>query len=52
MIQHHQGAITMVEGLLDEGNAQDPELFQIAGHIDGDQRIEINRMSRMLAEMS
>jgi hypothetical protein len=28
------------------------ELFQIAGHIDGDQRIEINRMNRMLAEMS
>jgi uncharacterized protein (DUF305 family) len=52
MIHHHQGAITMVEGLLDEGYAQDPELFQLARHIDGDQRIEINRMSRMLAEMS
>jgi uncharacterized protein (DUF305 family) len=52
MIHHHQGAITMVEGLLDEGYAQDSELFQLARHIDGDQRIEINQMSRMLAEMS
>lgn len=52
MIQHHNGAITMVAGLLDEGNAQDPELFQLARHIDGDQQIEITRMTRMLAEMS
>ena len=52
MIQHHEGAITMVEGLLDEGYAQEPELFQMARHIDGDQRIEINRMSRMLADLA
>ena len=52
MIQHHQGAITMVNELLDAGNAQDPELFQIARHIDGDQQIEITRMTRMLVETS
>jgi uncharacterized protein (DUF305 family) len=51
MIHHHQGAITMVEELLDAGNAQDPQLFQIARHIDGDQRIEIGRMARMLAAL-
>jgi uncharacterized protein (DUF305 family) len=49
MIYHHEGALTMVKQLLDEGHAQDPELFQIARHIDGDQRIEIGRMARMLA---
>lgn len=52
MIQHHEGAITMVADLLDEGNAQDPALFQIARHVDGDQQIEITRMTRLLAEMS
>ena len=52
MIHHHQGAIAMVAGLLDEGNAQDPELFQIARHIDGDQQVEITRMTRMLTEGS
>jgi uncharacterized protein (DUF305 family) len=52
MIQHHNGALAMVADLLDEGNAQDPELYQIVSHIDGDQQIEIGRMTRMLSEAS
>lgn len=52
MIQHHEGALTMVKSLLEGGYAQDPALYQIVSHVDGDQRIEINRMTRMLSEAS
>lgn len=49
MIQHHEGALAMVAALFEEGGGQDPEIFQFASHVDGDQRIEIARMHRMLA---
>jgi uncharacterized protein (DUF305 family) len=50
MIQHHQGAIEMVAGLFTTpGAAQDADIYQIAAHVDSDQRVEIGRMSRMLA---
>ena len=53
MIKHHQGAITMVENLLDQaGAAQDPQLYAFTSDITGDQRMEIDRMDAMLAELS
>jgi uncharacterized protein (DUF305 family) len=49
MIRHHEGALVMVEQLFaTDGAGQEPELFQFASHVDGDQRIEIARMRRML----
>ena len=51
MIGHHLGAIQMVEDLLgSDGGGSDPEIFQLAQHIDSDQRIEIDRMQQLLAE--
>jgi uncharacterized protein (DUF305 family) len=49
MIFHHEGALLMVAALFQAGGGQDPEVFQFASHVDGDQRIEIARMYRMLA---
>lgn len=49
MIRHHEGALIMVEELFSsEGAGQEGEIFQFASHVDGDQRIEIARMRRML----
>jgi uncharacterized protein (DUF305 family) len=49
MIQHHEGALTMVSELFSiEGAAQDPDVFRMASEIDSDQRAEIRRMSTML----
>jgi uncharacterized protein (DUF305 family) len=51
MIRHHLGAIQMVEDLLgSDGGGSDPAIFQLAQHIDSDQRIEIDRMQQLLAE--
>lgn len=52
MIFHHEGAVVMVNMLLTGEGGQDPELNQMANHIDADQRVEIARMKRLLAEMS
>lgn len=51
MIRHHEGALTMVAELFAAGGGRDPELFQIASHIDADQRAEIARMNRLLTSM-
>lgn len=51
MIYHHEGAIAMVDELLSGDGGQESELFQLASHIDGDQRVEISRMKRLLAEL-
>jgi uncharacterized protein (DUF305 family) len=52
MIRHHEGAVLMVEELLTSGEGgQDSEIFQLAQHIDADQRVEIARMKRLLAEL-
>ncbi len=49
MIQHHLGALTMVETLFaDPQGGQESEIFQIAEGIAGDQQIEIMRMRRIL----
>jgi uncharacterized protein (DUF305 family) len=49
MIQHHRGAITMVEQLLHtQGAAQDGQVFRFANDVFADQTTEIDRMQRML----
>ncbi len=53
MIQHHRGAITMVEQLLRvPGAAQDGRVFRFAADVNVDQATEIDRMSQMLAGLS
>jgi uncharacterized protein (DUF305 family) len=53
MIQHHQGAITMVHELLaTDGAAQDGLVFTFANGVFADQTTEIDRMNRMLDAMS
>ncbi len=53
MIAHHEGAIDMVEELLDSGgSAADPILFRFIGDIESDQTSEIDRMNEMLADIS
>ncbi len=49
MIQHHNGALTMVKGLFDTAGAgQDAELFNFATDVDTGQRAEIRIMQGML----
>lgn len=53
MIAHHEGAVDMVEKLLDEdGTAADPVLYQFVGDIDSEQTTEIKRMDKLLAGLS
>jgi uncharacterized protein (DUF305 family) len=50
MIQHHEGAITMVADLFaTPGAGQASEMFRFASDVDTDQRGEIQRMRTMLA---
>jgi uncharacterized protein (DUF305 family) len=49
MIQHHDGALTMVKDLFDTAGAgQDAELFDFATDVDSGQRAEIRIMQTML----
>ena len=49
MIQHHRGAITMVDQLFaTTGAGQDDAVFKMANDIQADQSTEINRMLQML----
>jgi len=49
MIQHHNGALTMVKDLFDTAGAgQDAELFNFATDVDTGQRAEIRIMQGML----
>jgi uncharacterized protein (DUF305 family) len=51
MIQHHNGALTMVKDLFDTAGAgQDAELFNFATDVDSGQRAEIRAMETMLDE--
>jgi uncharacterized protein (DUF305 family) len=53
MIQHHQGAIAMVEQLFAaQGAAQDEDVFKFASDVFADQTQEIDRMSIMLEELT
>jgi len=49
MIQHHEGALTMVRDLFaSAGAGQESTVFQFASEIDADQEIEIRRMRELL----
>lgn len=51
MIQHHKGALTMVDELFNTaGSGQDAELFNFATDVDSGQRAEIRIMETMLGE--
>jgi uncharacterized protein (DUF305 family) len=50
MIQHHRGAVTMVNDLFGtNGAAQDITVYKMASDISADQTTEIERMQKMLA---
>jgi uncharacterized protein (DUF305 family) len=50
MIQHHRGAVTMVQELFDtQGAAQDISVYKLASDVFADQTTEIERMQKMLA---
>jgi uncharacterized protein (DUF305 family) len=52
MIQHHQGALTMVDKLFNTpGAAQDEIVFKFANDVQADQSTEIERMQQMLAAL-
>jgi uncharacterized protein (DUF305 family) len=52
MIQHHKGAVTMVNNLFaTNGAAQDITVYKLASDISADQTTEIDRMQKMLASM-
>lgn len=52
MIQHHQGAVTMVHDLFAaDGAAQDDLVFKLASDIQVDQITEVARMQQMLDAM-
>jgi uncharacterized protein (DUF305 family) len=52
MIQHHNGAITMVETLFaSQGAVQDEDIFKFASDVHVDQITEVNRMTLMLQSM-
>ena len=49
MIQHHRGAITMVDTLFNTpGAGQDEIVFKFANDVQADQTTEIERMELML----
>lgn len=49
MIQHHQGALDMVDELIKTpGAAQEGDINAFAADVDSDQRMEINRMRALL----
>lgn len=51
MIQHHNGALTMVKDLFDTpGSGQDADLFNFATDADNSQRAEIKIMQSMLPQ--
>jgi len=53
MIQHHQGAVSMVKELFSSyGAGQDEIVFKFASDVNVDQATEIARMERMLASLT
>lgn len=52
MIKHHEGALIMVKELFSTpGAGQESDIFAFASDVDADQRMEIDRMSAMLASV-
>lgn len=53
MITHHDGAVTMVEELLEQaGSAYDPALFEFTSDVTNSQKAEIERMNALLVSLS
>ncbi len=53
MIAHHEGAVKMVEELLEQpGSAYDPVLFEFTTDVTNDQTAEIERMNELLVGLS
>lgn len=53
MIAHHEGAVTMVENLLEQpGSAYEPTLFEFTNDVTNDQTSEIERMNAILVGIS
>ena len=53
MIQHHQGALTMVDKLFSsQGAGQEEYVFRFASDVSTDQTTEIDRMRLMLGALS
>jgi uncharacterized protein (DUF305 family) len=53
MIQHHQGAVSMVKELFaTNGAAQEQSVFKLASDVEADQTSEITRMRTMLASLT
>ena len=53
MIQHHEGALTMVKQLFSSpGAGQDVYVFRFASDVEADQTTEIDRMQSMLATIT
>jgi uncharacterized protein (DUF305 family) len=53
MIPHHEGAVKMVEELLDQpGSAYDPVLFEFTSEVTNGQTAEIERMNALLVKLS
>jgi uncharacterized protein (DUF305 family) len=53
MIEHHRGAVAMVEELFSKhGAGQDEAVFRFASDVQVDQITEIERMRRMLADIA
>lgn len=53
MIEHHRGAVAMVNQLFaTDGAGQDEQVFRFASDVQVDQATEIARMERMLAAMA
>lgn len=51
MIQHHEGALVMVDDLFKSaGSGQDAELFNFASDVDSGQRAEIKTMQNLLGK--
>lgn len=51
MIQHHRGAITMVNQLFGTGSGEEEVVFRFASDVYADQTTEIDRMQRMLGTL-
>lgn len=52
MIQHHEGALTMVKDLFaTPGAGQEAEMFDFASDVEADQAMEIARMRALLKEL-
>jgi uncharacterized protein (DUF305 family) len=51
MIQHHEGAIVMVDRLFGQGAGEEERSFRFASDVYADQSTEIRRMQKMLAAL-